>query len=348
MKKSIISLLMVASFSYASNFMIVIDNEKNDYDVVEKPLWVDIDPDYSSWVDTGDYKNCDSWLPSINQQKTDFNQSANCDVEQERTKYNRQENTIDGTIRVISEETETQYVRSIVNREVNVSNETPILEKNNYNCDTWSPETSTVYYGTTFEQERYCDIDLMQKWNYHSDSIYINSWEERYTEHSGYETQNVNGTKKHPISLRSCGYDVTSSCTGHSSRSYIKVRDGYTSVGRGWGIMVLDPNNFSIKSYNHFDNHLTPALSDNMATLLNNVKNGDLVVIATYDQPSYINQNFINSMVNNLGASSSSLNMIMSEYRSSYGIISYKKGNKISEKAGPRYTYQEISELLPK
>jgi len=45
------------------------------------------------------------------------------------------------------------------------------------------------------EQERYCDVDMMQNWNYKLDGTNIANWEETYTEKTGYETQDIDGTK---------------------------------------------------------------------------------------------------------------------------------------------------------
>ena len=345
-KKNIIlsSICLFIVTSYSSDFLVIIKKEDNKYDVVENPLWVDIEPTYTEWVETGNVENCNIWLPKIDQQKNDFSQNAECDFEEERIKSNKQQNTIDGTIKTISQETENQFIKDISFRNIEVTSNNPIQEGNNYNCDSWLPEVNTEYYGTVFEQERICDVDIMIKWNYSLNSSIVDFWEERYTEHTGLESQNANGTKKHPVYARACGYDVASECGG----SKITIRDHIQGVSRGWGIMVIDPDTYSVKSYNRYDTHATPALSDNLATELNNVTSGDLVVIATYDQPAYISDNFINSMVSNLKADEAGLKMVQSEYRSSYVIISYKGGNKIEEDYGARYTYKSISANLPK
>jgi len=196
-KKTIISTLILTTLSVvaSTDYLAIIKKEKNNFDVVENPLWKNIPPTYTEWLDTGSFNNCNSWLPSISQQEVNFIQTANCDVEQERTKSNRQQNTIDSTIKTINQETENQFINKSINRNINVSNALPLEEKGNYNCELWTPEPSTVYSGTIFEQERYCDVDMMQKWSYYSDLSLVGTWEDRYTEGTGYETQDVLGTK---------------------------------------------------------------------------------------------------------------------------------------------------------
>jgi len=196
-KKTIIAQLVFLTFSVAAatDYLVIIQKDNHKYEVVENPLWENIEPTYTEWTDTGTLNNCNTWNPLISQQKVDFSQAANCDAEQERTKSNRQQNTIDSTIKTVSQETENQFVNKSSNRNINVTNVSPIEEQSNYNCELWSPESSTVYSGTTFEQERYCDVDMMQKWNYSLNSSNIDTWEERYTEQTGYETQDIVGIK---------------------------------------------------------------------------------------------------------------------------------------------------------
>jgi len=184
-----------AIYTGANDYLIIVDKTHHKYNVVENPLWEDISPTYTAWTNTGYTKNCGQWTPEINQQKVGFNQSASCDFEEERIQNIRQQNTIDGSLKTIKQNTENQFTNKIDTRSITTSNNPAIIEQNNYNCETWTPDTSTVYIGTTFEQERYCDVDMMQQWNYLLNGSQIDTWQERYTENSGYETQNISGTK---------------------------------------------------------------------------------------------------------------------------------------------------------
>jgi len=195
-KKTIISTTILMSLiATSSEYLVIIKKDDNKYDVIENPLWVNISPTYTNWIETGIISGCGNWTPAISQQKSNFSQESNCDFEQERIKTSLQKNRIDLTTRITNQQTETQNETRLTTRNISTLNDPVIVEKNNYNCETWTPNTNTVYTGTTFDQERYCDVDMMQQWNYLLDGSQINTWQERYTENSGYETQNVLGTK---------------------------------------------------------------------------------------------------------------------------------------------------------
>jgi len=194
-KKLLVASSIVVSVAAISSDYFAIVKKDESFDVVSNPLWEYIEPTYTLWVDTGYITNCSVWNPVISQQKNNFAQSAICDFEQERVENITQKNTIDGSIKIVKQNRQTQIIEKQNSRNISISNNEIIIERNNYNCDLWTPNSSTVYSGTTFEQERYCDVDMMQKWIYSANGTNLDTWEERYTDKSGYETQSVLGTK---------------------------------------------------------------------------------------------------------------------------------------------------------
>ncbi len=356
MKKTILA-IVVSSLTIMSNaggFQVVIDKTKAAYesDIVN---WIDNGINYTNWIDVGVEFNCGIWIPESTNQLSSYNQTSTCDQNQERKKQYMEKDLFSGNTRVIKEEKESQIIQKSTNRNIVVNSESPIQQGSSFDCNTWTPLSSESYYGTNVDQNRICSANMIQDYVHILDSSEIHRHTNNYIDTQKDEYKTVAGTKKHTIFSKSCGYD--GKLSGQCSGSRIDTTYYSSGTGRGWAILVLNPNDFSAKNYNRFDTHGDPDLSNSMATMINNIASGDLVIISTYDQPAYINSAFVNAMGTHLKANTTFLNEISTlgypnsddrRYRSSYSLISYKGGQKIAEDYGYRHDDSEVSALLPK
>jgi hypothetical protein len=348
-----ISLLGVCAYAQ-SDFVIIVDKKHNEY-FTDADVWVDGGIRYTNWINVGAPFNCESWLPEMNNQKSDYNQSTNCDQNQERKKQHLEENKKTGQLRVVKEDLESKTVSQVSNRTVNVLSEEAYDVGSPYNCNTWSPLANTIYYGQSVNQSRSCSQSIEKIWNHIVDDVEQHTWTEAYSEQRS-ENQIAQGTKKHRISLKSCGYDQV--LTGHcgSGNEIDTTYSDKSSVGRGWSVMVLNPVTFQQKDFRTYDTHADINLSTTMGQYLDSIAAGDLILIVTHDQPAYITSSFISSMSRNLKANTTFLNNIKlpqgssssNGYRSSYAIIAYKGGDKIAENGNYRYTDSSVSVELPR
>lgn len=356
MKKTMIALIVstTAIMTNAASFQIIIDKSRSNYEV-EVIDWVDDGINYTNWTNIGSTFNCETWTPQSTTQLDDYGQSLTCDQNQERKKQYMEKNVYDGSIRVAKEEIESQKINTVENRTVSVVSEAAIQQGASFDCNSWTPLASDTYYGVDVSQNRNCSANMNQDYVHTVETNEIHRYTNTYVETQKAESQLTAGTKKHTIHSKSCGYDRKLS--GECFNSSINTTYYSSGTGRGWAILVLDPNDFSAKNYNRFDTHGDPTQSNNMATMINNIKNGDLVIISTYDQPSYINSAFVNAMGTHLKANTTFLNELVTlghpnsdekRYRSSYSLISYKNGEKIAEDYGYRYEDSEVSALLPR
>ena len=354
MKRSILALsLIVASTAMAQNFQVVITKDKTDYESAVFN-WITDGVQYTNWIDTGSPSNCLSWNPVSDKQLIDYQQNSTCNQTQTRKKQYMEKDLFSGAKRVAKEEIENQIINSNETRVVNVTTEPAYQVGNSFNCNSWMPETNTVFSGTVFEQNRDCSINMEQKYNHSVSENKTHSFTNTYIETNVNETQDSIGTKKHTLIINSCGYD--NKLSGICSNSRIETSFENVPTNRGWGVMILDPITFQKKRYNSYDTHGFPDLATDMANIINAADSGDLILIGTYDQPAYINTALINAMGKHLKADTVFLNNISSvgypnsddiNYRSSYAIISYKGGKKIAEDKGYRYDDSYISVNLP-
>lgn len=134
---------------------------------IEHENWLAADPQYSSWVNSGEASNCKSWLPGtetvpINQV---FQQIANdCEQAQTRTLQPREQSSQTQAYRNVGERTtEHRLISASKTREAIGTQESwlatsPILtawvnEGSVYDCQTWSPSPTTVTVGQAFTQQ---------------------------------------------------------------------------------------------------------------------------------------------------------------------------------------------------
>lgn len=354
MKKILLlALTSVSLLSFASDFQVIINKKSSSYESGTES-WIQKDIKYTSWLNTGSEYNCEDWTPSSEKQKIDYIQSSICDQNQERKKQYIEEDVFSGKTRVSKEETEYRNIKQTKNRDITVYSDSPILIGSSFDCAVWIPSISTAYYGELLDQNRTCNGNMGQDYTHKFEEMEINNFTDYFLSTDYEESQSVTGVKKHNINVVSCGYD--NKLNGLCKNSRIETSFEYNNNARGWSLLILNPIDYTLRSYNHYDTHLTPSLATDMANKINSAKNGDLVVIGTYDQPSYINSDLINSMGTHLKSNTTFLNDIALlgypnsdniRYRSSYAIISYKGGKKINEDFGYRYDDSSVSALLP-
>jgi hypothetical protein len=95
MKKSILVVSILSTFSAYASYVVVVDKEESNYD--HAGLIEEIE--YTEWVDTGILSNCrnESPLDSDIYEGTSFTQNVDCDEKQERTKTKTSEETEEQT-----------------------------------------------------------------------------------------------------------------------------------------------------------------------------------------------------------------------------------------------------------
>ncbi len=113
--------------------------------------------DWSEWVDIGAPYDCDAWSPdplTIDYGVT-FNQSRECDQDQERTAKDLKENRV-VKISEIQEETGLKLLKTGERiGEWSEWNDTGV----HYDCSSWSPLATTIDVGVTFTQSQNCSQD---------------------------------------------------------------------------------------------------------------------------------------------------------------------------------------------
>jgi len=106
MKKSILVVSILSTFSAYASYVVVVDKKESNYehsDLIEEV-------EYTEWVDTGVLSNCrnESPLESDIYEGTNFTQNVDCDEKQKRKKTTYLVNPISGTKTKVSEEMEEQ------------------------------------------------------------------------------------------------------------------------------------------------------------------------------------------------------------------------------------------------
>ena len=136
------------------------------------PAWEVVNRQYTPWINQGDFYNCSAWSPPVNLVNLDegFTQTRTCSQTQARTRVDELYSaTLDqtrfegpfGESRVISVE-ESQGATGTRDFITGVREDSwPSWDRVGgfYGCDGWSPEPSTIDYGTSFTQSRDCSWD---------------------------------------------------------------------------------------------------------------------------------------------------------------------------------------------
>lgn len=348
MKKKILFFVVGFSFLASANtsFVVVMDKNSN-YEI-----WNEEIVRYTEWENISTPYDCSEWLPTMSSQEMDYQQTETCNQRQERTKTVVRVESKTGNEKVISSVVEDQIVSLENKRNIVVTSNSETNKGGLHSCTTWLPLASDYYYGEDVNQSRTCSQDKEQNFihSLSGSSLYVYTKER--TEMKDYN-QTVNGSTQHTITMRSCSYDNTVAGKCPSSRMITSYED--IGLSRGWSVMVLDPNTFKRKSFAHYDNHGYPTKIDDMEVFLRNIKDGDLVLIGTYDQPAYITDSFISTMGELFGADTAFLSSIKTVhpnsnttgYRSSYNLVAYKNGEKKAEDKGFRYEDSHITINLP-
>ena len=203
-----------------------------------------------------------------------------------------------------------------------------------YNCGAWSPSLSDFYVDTDVSQSMDCSQDQERIITYRSCSVSGKCTDNNVTDYntiSVTESQVKEGTKLYSLNVSSCGLE--DSCYPDSSHRSIKYHDTVAYASRSWQVMVIDSKTNSVDSINKYDVFGDINQAYAMRDKLRAIPNGKLVAINTWDEPSRNVSVFHNELVNYFGANKAN----SMEYRSSYLLLGYKNGSKLSEKYGGRY-----------
>jgi len=166
MKKTIIATSIIAilfSTSKATDYKIIVSQERNDYDVVEN-----VDPVATEWIDKGSEFNCIKEFSAYDYPLGEsFTQNENCLQKQERTITTTE--IFNGTPRTTAK-IETQNIPVVISyletgqENYNTGTQrtqhsTWLDDGSHYDCGTFSPLESSVDLGESFNQNRDCSQD---------------------------------------------------------------------------------------------------------------------------------------------------------------------------------------------
>ena len=151
---------------------------------------------WSSWSNTGIHYDCDTWNPNVSTVPygNSFTQTRDCSQDQIRSR-DVYDVWADGSESLNRVEIENQTIseqesQSAVGNQNFIENEREESWSNwidssaHYNCDTWTPDASTIAYGDSFTQTRNCDQD-----QYRTKDIY-NVWADGTETFNRTETEN--------------------------------------------------------------------------------------------------------------------------------------------------------------
>ncbi len=210
-----------------AGYAAIIDEKHNNY-LYSKG---EVENAWSSWVDVDSEFDCSPWSPIVSDVNygTDFEQTQSCSQKQERTRDIYEEKS-DGS---------KSYVRTEVGENViSVSNTNDATGDKDYivnqttsawsswsnnggliSCGSYSPSTSTIEYGKSFTQTRYCSQPQIRTQTVYDNwakggqtTASTNSGTQTLTNQAN--TRSATGTK--PLSWQYDGYvtDLITSCGG--------------------------------------------------------------------------------------------------------------------------------------
>ncbi len=165
MKKGFLFISLISTFAMADSYVVLVDSESNDYETQEAFKLI---TEYSEWTDSGIKINCSS-LPSLTDyyKGVSFNQTTDCDQNQERTKSTYKEFYSTGERVLESEETESQTIQtSEVTAELGT-----YLALNCKDVVDHSGKNGNGLYETTIGQV-YCDMDYKDGTGYNRTQLY--------------------------------------------------------------------------------------------------------------------------------------------------------------------------------
>ena len=151
-----------------------------------QPLWVDISNDVSDWTNVGGRNYTSAWTPSATGQTSDFTQTRSYTQEQERTISEREQNQLNGDIRVVSSTVEEQTITGQESRVVSVNIGAWVDTGSTFSCGAWTPAANTAYETQDVEQTRVCSQSQERTYSYSNGETYT-------------ETQTINVTEERTV-----------------------------------------------------------------------------------------------------------------------------------------------------
>lgn len=131
-----------------------------------KETWAATTPTYTAWTNSGSVTGCSNWSPATSTVTVgqSFTQTAtDCQQAQTRSRQDREQESTTGAFRNVgSVVTESQSITASSTRTATGTKETWVATTPTYTtwinsgsvtgCSNWTPDTSTVAYGTSFTQ----------------------------------------------------------------------------------------------------------------------------------------------------------------------------------------------------
>jgi hypothetical protein len=278
--------------------------------------------DFTPSIDSGVGYDYLGWTQAIANQIANFTQNQSYSQGQEQFEQQKEQNSYTSDIRNVG--APILHAKTITESE-SQNIETTLagwVDNGSYNsCGSWSPDVSTIDAGTLFNQTASCKQPQNRNISYKLDGTQIaTSIGNQIIDTT--ETKQATGTKYVPASIQigGCGYNaVLAGNCGFSGMTYKGIHYG---VGRGINILAIDSTNYNVISSAKYDTYGLASKSEEMATYLNALPNGTIIVTASYDSTeANMTTNGINALNNNVRYSDYYVN----QHRSSVVAVA-KKG----------------------
>jgi hypothetical protein len=130
--------------------------------------WIAIASTFTSWTDSGEAYSYSAWSPAISAQMAGFVQTRTHSQNQTRYEQAREMSSATGQVRNLGEPVlRTQTLTGIQDVQAVVATSGAwTVNGANYGCGAWTPDASTINYGTTFTQARNCSQNQARTWTY--------------------------------------------------------------------------------------------------------------------------------------------------------------------------------------
>lgn len=299
---------------------------------------------FSPWSNVDVPYNHSQYTPEPISQTSNFTQTRSFSQKQVRLEQQREESEQTGNFRDAGIPIQREQVANLSEqRTVTVEGKTDWeTSRNNYNCDTWTPDRSTAYVDKPLNQTRNCKVDQERTLAYKAESVEIGTGTQSKTINSA-DSRQTTGTKLHVFSMSSCGLEQAGCSSNSVNRAIYYDGKGYWSP-RSWQVVVINPATDAVVSSNGYDVYGNSTNAYALRDKLRSIPNGYLVLINTYDEPARHSNIFHPELISYFGATKAhNLNVSTSDatstqYRSAYILAGYKGGSKLVEKWSSRYS----------
>ncbi len=279
-KKTIIAIALsgICLFSYSNEFKAIIEVVENSI-VKTGTTYKNI----TNWIEVDSVFNCTDWTPD--ERTIDFGviftQYQDCQQKEERTKdlysvYNNGDNVYEETVtesRIVTN----NYTQDSIGAKNGIVSEREESWSNwndvglHYNCNTWTPNVSTVNYGDSFTQNRNCSQDQNRTRNVYDvwadGTETLNKTESEAQTIIETETQGAIGTMNYVSSTSTNNSSWTNSGSLHSCTSWTPSTSTVNSGQSFTQTRVCKQSQVqTITTYNHWADGTTTVKSTSQNT----------------------------------------------------------------------------------